>query len=104
MRRRFCLVPFPMPPRKPAPPPMRPRRFWPRLIIPGLALAVFGSLWLLDTGALLHFTRIAALAYPRTTLAILGVFGLTIAISLWRTHTAPPPPPPRQKRPRRPKG
>jgi len=70
--------------------------------MPALVLVVFGALWLFDTGALLHLTRITALAYPRTTLAILGVFGLTVALSLWRTHTAPPPP--QQKRPRKPKG
>lgn len=101
MTARFCPVIRRMPRRKPAPPQSRAPRLWPRLLTALLALIAMGSLWLIDTAALLMLTRSVALAHPWRAAAIIGVLVLLLALAIRRGRAEQ-----RRKpaaRPRRPK-
>jgi len=73
-------------------------RFWPKFIMALLVLAVFGALWLFDTGALLQITRFAVQDHPRTAF---GICCSLIAIVALISHLQRPKPKP--KRVRKPK-
>lgn len=75
------------------------RRLWPRLLAGVMALAVFGALWLIDTGALLQLTRVLILERPVSALLLASTLALLTAGAIFFGR-----PRPKKRAARKPRG